>query len=161
MPQLDVDTFGPQLVWLAITFSVFFLVMWRLALPRVAMILEERRNHIESDVAKATRLREETAQALTDYETALAEAKSRAHAMVKQVREDTAAALQNQRAESDKAIAAKMEEAEQRIGQVRDAAVTHISEISTDVAQAVVAQVIGVTTDSGEMRSAVNEALGK
>jgi F-type H+-transporting ATPase subunit b len=161
MPQLDVDTFAPQLVWLAITFVTLFLIMWRLALPQVASILEMRRAHIDADLAEAARLREETAKAIADYEQALADAKSRAHNTAQQVRDEMSKALQLQREESDQAISAKMDDATQRIGQVHEAAVDHVSEIATDVAQAVVVQVIGRTTDGSEMRSVVNEALGK
>jgi F-type H+-transporting ATPase subunit b len=161
MPQFDVDTFAPQLVWLAITFITLFLIMWRFALPQVASILEMRRAHIDADLAEAARLREETAKAIADYEQALADAKSRGHNTAQQIRDETSKALQLQRAESDQVITAKMDDAAQRIGQVHDTAVAHISEIATDVAQAVVAQVVGGSTDGGEMRSAVNEALGK
>jgi F-type H+-transporting ATPase subunit b len=161
MPQFDADTFAPQLVWLAITFVTLFLVMWRLALPRVASILEMRRAHIDADLAEAARLQEETAKAIADYEQALADAKSRAHNAAQQVRDEMSRALQRQRAEADQVITAKMDDAAQHIGQVHDTAVAHISEIATDVAQAVVAQVVGGSTDSGEMRSAVNEVLGK
>jgi F-type H+-transporting ATPase subunit b len=161
MPQLDVDTFAPQLVWLAITFVTLFLIMWRLALPQVASILEMRRAHIDADLAEAALLREETAKAIADYEQALADAKSRAHNTAQQVRDEMSKALQLQREESDQAISAKMDDATQRIGQVHETAVDHVSEIATDVAQAVVVQVIGRTTDGSEMRSVVNEALGK
>jgi F-type H+-transporting ATPase subunit b len=161
MPQLDVDTFAPQLVWLAITFFIFFLVMWRLALPQVASILETRRAHIEADLAEAARLREETAKAIADYEQALADAKTRAHNTAQNVRDEMSKALQSQRDESDLVITAKMDDAAQRIGQVHETAVDHVSEIAIDVAQAVVAHIMGGATDGGEMRSAVNEALGK
>ncbi|MEJ2229547.1 MAG: F0F1 ATP synthase subunit B', partial [Alphaproteobacteria bacterium] len=144
-----------------ITFIALFLIMWRLALPQVASILDMRRAHIDADLAEAAHLRDETAKALADYEQALADAKSRAHATAQQVRDEASKTLQHQRTESDQTIAAKMVDAEKRIGQVRDAAVTHISDISTDVAQAVVTHVIGKTTDGSELRSAVNEALGK
>ena len=43
MPQLDVNTYLPQIVWLLITFTALFLVMWRVVAPRIADVLERKR----------------------------------------------------------------------------------------------------------------------
>ncbi|HHI81664.1 MAG TPA: F0F1 ATP synthase subunit B', partial [Rhizobiales bacterium] len=44
MPQLDTSTFMPQLVWLAITFFVLYVIMTRLALPRIGGAIEQRQD---------------------------------------------------------------------------------------------------------------------
>lgn len=36
MPQLNPEFFLTQIVWLAISFTVLYLILWRVALPRVA-----------------------------------------------------------------------------------------------------------------------------
>lgn len=161
MPQLDVNTYLPQLVWLAITFFALYVIMSRLALPRVASILEDRQNHIARDLGEAAKLREEMAKTIATYEQVQADARARAHAISRQVREDTAAAIKHQRAEADQQIAAKMADAEKRIGRVRDAAVDHIGEIALDVTQAVVVHLLGKTIEGSELQPAINEALGK
>ena len=53
MPQLDVSTFLPQVVWLVITFTALFLLMWRVAVPRIADVLEARQRRIEDNLDKA------------------------------------------------------------------------------------------------------------
>ncbi|WP_088348055.1 MULTISPECIES: F0F1 ATP synthase subunit B' [Rhodomicrobium] len=161
MPQLDVNDFAPQLIWLAISFILLYLIMSRLALPRVGSILEERAGRIAGDLATAAKLREETAQAIADYEKALADAKARAQAIARKAREETIAAIEAQRAESDRQIAARMADAEKRITTLKEAALTHVGEIATETAEALVARLLGKPVDRKELQVAVNEALGK
>jgi len=59
--------------------------MKRLALPRVGEVIEERRERIERDLAKAEALKGETEQALATYERALGEARARASTLAKDV----------------------------------------------------------------------------
>ena len=87
MPQLDFGDYAPQLVWLAITFGIMYLLMARVALPRIATVLEERRDRIANDLAQADQLRRETDQAIAAYEKALADAKARANAIAQETRD--------------------------------------------------------------------------
>ena len=57
MPQFDPTSFPPQVVWLAIAFVVLYLLMSKLALPRVAEVLQMRADRIQSDLDKAASLK--------------------------------------------------------------------------------------------------------
>lgn len=45
-PPLDADTFAPQLVWLALSFGLLYLLLKRIVLPRVSEVIEERGDRI-------------------------------------------------------------------------------------------------------------------
>ena len=161
MPQFDFNSFAPQLVWLAISFVLLYLIMSRLALPRVGQILQERASRITSDLAAAARLREDTAKAIAEYEQALANAKARAQTIARQARDEMTRDIEGQRAEVDQTIALQMADAEKRINAMKEAALTHVGEIATDTAEALLARLLGKTVNRLELQSAVNEALGK
>ena len=161
MPQLNINDFAPQLVWLAISFVLLYLIMSRLALPRVGQILQERASRITSDLAAAARLREDTAKAIAEYEQALANAKARAQTIARQARDEMTRDIEGQRAEVDQTIALQMADAEKRINAMKEAALTHVGEIATDTAEALLARLLGKTVNRLELQSAVNEALGK
>lgn len=161
MPQLNVNDFAPQLIWLAISFVLLYLIMSRLALPRVGQILEDRRNRIAGDLAAAAKLREETEQAITNYEQALAQAKARALVIARESRDEMTRDIERQRADVDATTAARTADAETRINRMKDAALSQVGEIATDTAEALVARFLGKTLDRRELQGAVNEALGK
>jgi F-type H+-transporting ATPase subunit b len=52
-PPFDTSNFAPQLVWLVLIFGVLYLLMSRLALPRVATILSTRETTIGADLDAA------------------------------------------------------------------------------------------------------------
>lgn len=161
MPQLNINDFAPQLIWLAISFVLLYLIMSRLALPRVGQILEERSSRIAGDLAAAAKLRQDTEKAIADYEQALADAKARAHAIARQARDEMTRDIESQRAELDQKIAAQTAAAEKRINAMKEAALSHVGEIATDTAEALIARLLGKTVARSELRGAVNEALGK
>src|SRR5262245_48165186 len=82
-PPLDPSSFVPQLFWLAVAFGLLYLLVKRVALPRVGDVIEERRERIDRDLAKAENLKSETEQALASYERALGEARAEASAIAK------------------------------------------------------------------------------
>src|SRR5690606_33812469 len=100
------------LLWLAITFVALYLLMARVALPRIGAILEMRRDRIAGDLAEAERSREETDAAIAAYEQALATARQKAGAIARAGREALDADLASKRAVADDALAGKLAEAE-------------------------------------------------
>src|SRR5258707_6691574 len=79
-PPFDKQTFPSQVLWLALTFVALYLLMSRIALPRIDSILERRRGRISGDLAEAQRLKGESDAAIAAYEESLAQARGRAQA---------------------------------------------------------------------------------
>ena len=71
-PPFDKQTFPSQLLWLTVTFVTLYLLMAKIALPRIGGILEQRTQRIGGDIAEARRLKEESDAAIAAYEKAQA-----------------------------------------------------------------------------------------
>lgn len=158
-PPFDAATFPSQLLWLAITFGLLYLLMSKLALPRIGGILENRKALIDADLAAADADRQKTDAAIAAYEKALAEAKANAQGIANQTREAIQADLASKRTAAEADLSAKVTAAEARIAQTKAEALTHVDEIAAETAQAVVAQLVGdVSPDS--VRAAVAKVKG-
>lgn len=142
-PPFDSSTFGSQLLWLAIAFGALYLLMSRVALPRIGEILEVRRDRIEGDLAEAERMRQKTDKALADYETALAGARSKAQGIADETRSKMKADQAEKRDEVEADLARKMADAEARIQGTKAEAMGNVSDIAAETAQALVAQLLG------------------
>ena len=158
MPQLNPLDWGPQLVWLVITFAILYLLMVKVALPRIGSVIDARAARIAGDLATAEKLRRETEEAIAAYEQALAEARQKAHAIIEagraKLKEETAA--ERARLESD--LAKKSAEAEARIDQAKSAAMKDVGTVAADVAADIVRRLIGVAPAKAEIEKAVETA---
>lgn len=156
-PPFDPATFPSQLLWLAITFGALYILMSKVALPRVGSILENRKSLIDADLAAADAARQKTDAAIAAYEAALADARSKAQGIANETRDRIQADLAAKRSAVEADLTAKVAEAEARIAATKRDALTHVDEIAVETAQTVVGQIVGdVSADS--VRSAVAKA---
>lgn len=153
-PPFDPAVFGGQLLWLAITFGALYVIMSRVALPRIGSILETRRTRIDGDLREAERLRQETEKAAAAYEAALAEARKNAQAIAEETRVGIKADIDGRRADVEAALSKRVAEAEARISADKTAALTNVGAIAAETAQAIVAKISGSAT-AAEAKAAV------
>jgi F-type H+-transporting ATPase subunit b len=158
MPQLNPLDWGPQLVWLLLTFGVLYLLMVYVALPRIGSVIEARAARIAADLATAEKLRRETEEAIAAYEQALAEAKQKAHAIVEEGRVKLKAETAAERARLEKDLAKKSAEAEARIDKAKASAMKDVSAVAADVATDIVRRLIGIAPAKAEVDKAVGAA---
>jgi F-type H+-transporting ATPase subunit b len=154
-PPFDPSTFAPQLVWLAITFAALYLIMSRVALPRVASVLTERRERIRRDLAEAERLKAETDAALASYEKSLADARGKAQGMAKTMRDKVASDMDRERRRVDDANAAKLAETETRIADTKARALANVDQLAAETAGAIVERLIGQSVGAEDIRQVV------
>ena len=161
LPQLHVPHFSPQLIWLAITFGVLYFILSRWSLPRVAEVIEERRDRIQRDLDEAERLKGETEKALAAYEQELAAARGRASAIARETRDALTAEVDGERGRVDAQVNAKVADAEKRIADMKSKALAQVSEIASDSAGAVVSKLIGAEVSPDEARRALGPVAGE
>jgi F-type H+-transporting ATPase subunit b len=158
-PPFDPQTFASQLVWLTLTFVALYLLMSRLALPRVSSILEQRRRHIDTDLAEAQRLKGESDAAVASHEKALAQARERAQVLAGATREKAAAAAEARRKALDVELGAHIAEAEKAIAANRSTAMSNVRGIASDAAAAIVERLTGAAPTSQDVTDAVERTL--
>ncbi len=153
-PPLDHRTFAPQLVWLALTFGLLYLLMRRF-LPRIGQVIQDRKERMQRDLDRAEKLKVETQEALAAYEASLAEARGKAHGIVKDMRDKLNAETDKERAKVEAQIARQLADAEARIAQTKAKALSNVNDIAGDVAAAVVARLIGTEVSRDEVQKAL------
>ena len=158
-PPFQKDTFASQLVSLAIAFVALYLIVSKIALPRVGSVLDARANAIEGDLAKAQELKDASDAALKAYENELAAARARAQAISAETREKLNAAAELERKSLEDKLSQKLAEAEKTIAATREAAMRNVRGIAADAATAIVQRLTGLAPDGKSVDSAVDASL--
>lgn len=158
-PPFQKDTFASQLVSLLIAFVALYLIVSRIALPRVGSVLDERQNAIDGDLAAAQKLKDESDSALKAYESELAAARSRAQAIGAETRDKLNAAADAERKTLEERLSIKLADAEKTIAATREAAMSNVRGIAADAAAAIVQQLTGMRPDGKAVEGAVEASL--
>jgi F-type H+-transporting ATPase subunit b len=158
-PPFQKDTYASQLVSVVVAFVALYLIVSRIALPRVGSVLDARQNAIEGDLAKAQELKDSSDAALKAYENELAAARARAQAISAETREKLNAAAEAERKTLEQQLTVKLAEAEKTIASTREAAMRNVRGIAAEAAAAIVQRLIGLLPDGKSVERAVDASL--
>ena len=134
-PPFNKTTFASQLFWLVIAFVLLYVLMSKLALPRIGAIIESRQKRIADDIADAGKLKIQSDEAIAAYEKALADARARAQAIANETRDKQAAAAEATRKKIEGELNAKLADAEKTIAATKKAAMANVRGIAADADQ--------------------------
>ncbi|HEV7417643.1 MAG TPA: F0F1 ATP synthase subunit B, partial [Tianweitania sediminis] len=146
--------FPSQILWLAITFGLFYLFLQKVVLPRLGHMLEVRRDRIAQDLDTASRMKEEADAAVAAYEQELADARAKANVIGQEARDRAKAEAEANRRETEAGLDTRLAEAEARIASIRNAAMAEVGGIAEETATAIV-EALGGTPDRSAIASAV------
>lgn len=154
MPQLDFSSWPNQIFWLLVTLVVIYLVLKRVALPRIESVLAERQGTITSDIAKAEELKQKAKEAEAAYEKALADAHAEAAEIVARTKADMKAELDAATAKAEAEIAERTAEGEKAIAAIRAEAADTARQVALDVAREIVTH-LGFKAEGDALAKAV------
>ena len=159
MPQLQQHyTYISQVFWLVVTFAILLIVMWRVALPRVAAILRERQERIDADLRRAEALKNEAEAVLAAYEKAMADARGKAQGVQRETAEALAKEAARQHAEVSQRLKREADAAEARIQRARDDALAGVTAVAAELAEAALKRLVGIDVARGEAEAAAERA---
>ena len=156
-PPFESQHFPSQIFWLAVMFLLLYVLMSRIALPRIASIFAERSKRIGDDLAAAQRFKEQSEAANTAYHKSLADARSRAQGIANDTREQQAAAAAATNKQLEAQLHEKLAAAEQSITATRTAAMGNVGSIAAETASAIVERLIGMVPAERDVTAALAE----
>jgi F-type H+-transporting ATPase subunit b len=157
MPQLNPADFAPQLIWLAIIFTVFYFALSTMALPRIEKVLKDRKAKIGGDIEAAREAQHDADTEAERYDAEITAAKAKGHTTIRASREKLGVELAQKRGELDAQLAEKAAETEKRVQALLERASGEMEAMTASVVSDIVKALAGVEVSDKEVKAALRQ----
>ena len=154
-PQMDTTYFPSQLLWLAITFGLFYWVLQKAILPRIGAIIENRRDRIALDLDAAGKMKTDADEAMAAYQQELTAARERSHLIATAARDTAKVDAEAERARIEASLDEKLNAAQTRIDEIKRSALADVGAIAEEATAEILAAVARLDVPREEVAGAV------
>jgi F-type H+-transporting ATPase subunit b len=161
MPQLDTEFWISQIFWLAITFSILFILLSKIILPKISANLETRKSLILENISTAEKKREESESKIKEYNEIVEKSKNDAKSMINQAKERLMKDINLKKGALEKDLSNEIQKAEIEIQEFRDKAPERINKIAVETSADLLHQLISADVNSSSVSAIVNDLSSK
>ncbi len=160
MPQLDFSVFPSQLFWLSVTFFAMLFVMSKIIIPRIAEMINLRREKIDDYLEKSAEIKEKAEEALERYHNALKQATDEANQSLQKTQQDLKNMIDRRQADLSEELNRQISEGEKKIQASKEKVMKQAEEIAAELAGEVVKK-LGFKVSAKALQAAVKETGGE
>lgn len=150
-PPFQTENFAPQLIWLVLIFGVLYILMSRLALPRVGGIIDNRANKIAADLDASREMQARAQAAAAANEENLRLRREEAQAIGRAAQQKIADEAAAQRTLAESQSAEKIRAAEARIAAAKTQALENVEQIAVDAAASIIEKLSGARVEAQKL----------
>lgn len=158
MPQLDFSVFPSQLFWLSISFFSMLFIMSKLIIPRIAEMINLRKDKIDGYLQKAAEIKDKAEDALQKYHQALQKATDEATQSLQKTQQDMQKLIDRKQADLAAELTAQIAAGEKKIQDGKNKALQQVQEMSENLALDVL-QKLGLKVAAADVKKAVQEVM--
>ena len=161
MPQLDPTYWASQAFWLILIFSLLYLTLSKLFIPKIKNSIDQRENKIKDDLDEAQKLKNLAEQKLKEYEQSIENAKKEVQKIIFESKNELNSQIQSKKKKFDKEIESEIKTVEKEIEDFKKESLKSISTISEEMASRVIEKISGEPMNQSSIKAAILEATKK
>ena len=161
MPQLDPTYWASQAFWLILIFTLLYLALSKLFIPKIKDGIDDRENKIKDDLDEAQELKNVAEKKLKEYEHSIESAKKEVQKILFESKNKLNSEIQNKKKNFEKEIDAEIENAEKEIKNFKKDSLKSISTISEEMTSKVVEMISGEPMNQSSVKAAIMESTKK
>jgi F-type H+-transporting ATPase subunit b len=161
MPQLDPTYWASQGFWLILIFTLLYLALSKLFIPKIKNSIDDRENRIKDDLDEAQKLKEVAEAKLKEYEISIEKAKKDVQKILLESKNKLNSDIQNKKKTLEKEIETEIENAEKEIESFKKDSLESISKISEEITSKIIENISGEPMNQSSVKATVQESVKK
>ena len=161
MPQLDPTYWASQAFWLILTFTVLYISIAKLYLPKIKNNLDDRENKIKDDLDAANKFKDLSELKLKEYEKILENSKKEVIKIQLESKNKLDKDIQTKKDVVDKEIETEITKAQQEINELKKNSILDIQNISKDLASNIIENISGDKLNESSIKATIAEVAKK
>ena len=161
MPQLDPTYWASQAFWLILTFTVLYISIAKLYLPKIKNNLDDRENKIKDDLDAANKFKDLSELKLKEYEKILENSKKEVIKIHLDSKNKLDKDIQTKKDVMDKEIETEITKAQQEINELKKNSILDIQNISKDLAADIIENISGDKLNESSIKATIAEVAKK
>lgn len=145
LPQLDTSTYASQIFWLIVAFVLLYVMMSKVALPKVSEVLEIRESEINTNLNRAEKFQSEIEDVRSSYEKALEKAHADAAAVVQKIEEATTAKVNAKQGQFSDMAKDRLAKSEKNIQAAKNEVLSSLEDIAADITKDAVKKIADIS----------------
>ena len=161
MPQLDPTYWASQGFWLILIFTLLYLALSKLFIPKIKNSIDDRENRIKDDLDEAQKLKEVAEAKLKEYEISIENAKKDVQKILFESKSKLNSEIQNKKKTFEKEIETEIKNAEKEIESFKKDSLESISKISEEITSKIIENISGEPMNQSSVKATVQESVKK
>ena len=160
MPQLNPEFWASQIFWLILIFSTLYIVIWKIFLPKITDIIENRKSRIIGDLNETQKLKENAEKKLIEYNKIIESAKKEAKKVLEENKRKLENDIKSKKQKFNEEIEKELMSIEKEIKSLKKSSISGINKIAVEISSEIIRQIIGVEMNKSKV-SAIVEDISK
>jgi len=161
MPQLDPTYWASQGFWLILIFTLLYLALSKLFIPKIKNSIDDRENRIKDDLDEAQKLKEVAEAKLKEYEISIENAKKDVQKILFESKNKLNSDIQIKKKTFEKQIETEIKNAEKEIESFKKDSLESISKISEEITSKIIENISGEPMNQSSVKATVQESVKK
>ena len=157
MPQLNTEYWAAQIFWLIIIFSILYLIIWKIFLPRITYSIENRKSRLVNDLDEVQKLKENAEKKLNEYNIIIEKSKKEAKKIIEDSKKNLDRDIENKKQKFNDEIEKELLATEEEIKDLKKSSISNINRIATETTTEIIKQIINTEVNKSSVSAIVND----